>query len=53
MGIEDQPSGACISGERERRILNDGYVKAILPKDIVYTSPTRAVDEATVDKHDV
>jgi hypothetical protein len=38
--------------ERDRGILNDGYVVASLLQDVVYRLPARAVNEAAVNQND-
>jgi hypothetical protein len=53
LGINDQLGSADISRERDRRILHDADVKAVLLQDVIDTPPAGAVYEASMDENDI
>jgi len=53
LGVDYQLGRVHISRQRDRRILHDADVEAVLLQDVIDTPPAGAVHEASVDKNDI
>lgn len=51
--VNDELRCRCIAFKRKRSVLDDAHVESVVPKNIVDTHPSGAVNEAAVNENDV